>query len=78
GDIIDENGSVISENEVIPAGSSFTLYRTDGKNNDGDEAIVDAILSDGRIVRLKVTIGYPNTINGVDEFELFEMLYYAG
>ncbi|MCR5054711.1 MAG: DUF3298 and DUF4163 domain-containing protein, partial [Lachnospiraceae bacterium] len=47
GDIIDENGSVISENEVIPAGSSFTLYRTDGKNNDGDEAIVDAILSDG-------------------------------
>ena len=68
---VDEQGKVSKEAVKIPAGSTFTLVRTDGKK------IVDARLADGSMVRLEVTEDFPPYINGVDANELFEQLYYA-
>ena len=54
-------------------GEDYTLYRTDGKG------IVDAKLSDGKIVRLEVSEELPHKINGViSEDKLFDGMHYAG
>lgn len=72
-DIVDEDGRVTEKDAVIPKGEKYSLYRTDGIG------WVDARLSDGRIVRMKVSNSYPRIINGyMSEEDLFEMLYYAG
>ena len=72
-DVVDEDGTVTDKDVLIPIGENYTLYRTDGKE------IVDAKLSDGRIVRLILSDGLPQLVNGViEEGDLFEMLYYAG
>lgn len=71
-DVVDDDGKIIKESEMIPAGSTFKLLRTDGEKS------VDAVLSDGRVVRLMVTGTYPQYINGVDINDLFEQLYFAG
>ncbi len=76
-DIVDEDGKVTEKDVTIPKGSTFKLYRTDGKE-EGETAVVDARLSDGRLVRFHVTNDYPHIVNGTDENELFETLYYAG
>ncbi|MBR1524086.1 MAG: DUF3298 domain-containing protein [Lachnospiraceae bacterium] len=72
-DVVDEDGTVTDKDVLIPIGENYTLYRTDGKE------IVDAKLSDGRIVRLILSDGLLQLVNGViEEGDLFEMLYYAG
>lgn len=72
-DIVDEAGNIKERSVTIPEGEEYTLYRTDGKS------IVDAKLSDGRIIRMEVSPDYPHVVNGmIDENELFETLYYAG
>ncbi|MBR5047662.1 MAG: DUF3298 domain-containing protein, partial [Eubacterium sp.] len=65
-DLVDESGNVTESSVGIPSGTSFKLYRTDGK------AIVDALLDDGTIVRFNVTGSYPQTVNGVDAEEVFQ------
>ena len=58
---------------MLPAGTTVTIRDTD------NSTFVDLTLGDGRVVRVYVdTSGYPRTIDGVDENEYFEMLYYAG
>lgn len=57
----------------LPAGTEFYFIRTDG------ESYVDARLSDGRECRIMVEFeDYVQTINGVDQWECFENLLYAG
>lgn len=72
-DIVDEDGSVKEKDVTIPKGSEYTLYRTDG------ESLVDAYLSDGRIVRMNVTNEYPCKVNDTyTDQKLFDGLMYAG
>ena len=65
-----------SENqETIPSGSSFVITATDG------ESFVEARLKDGRTCRIPVAKDADSwewKINGVSEYECFEMLPYAG
>ena len=77
-DIIEEDGTVIEEGALIAHGTDLALYRTDGNDKEGETAIVDARLHDGRIVRMEVTVNYPHTVDGIEEFELFDNLMYAG
>lgn len=61
--------------ETLPAGTEFSLRRTDG------ESFMEAELSDGRICRIPLerkTGAFGFTIHGVDEYDCFETLYYAG
>ena len=71
-DQVDEKGNVTKKDVTVPSGSTFDLYRTDGKK------ILDARLKDGSLVRFIVEGTYPARIDGVDAEELFEKLYYAG
>ncbi len=72
-DLVDEDGRVIEKDAIIPKGEKYSLCRTDGIG------LVDAELSDGRMVRMYVSDSYPHVINGyMSEMDLFEMLYYAG
>ena len=59
--------------EELPAGTEFYFIRTDGEN------YVDARLTDGRECRIMVEFeDYDQTINGVDQWECFDNLLYAG
>lgn len=59
--------------EELPAGTEFYFIRTDG------ESYVDARLADGRECRIMVEFeDYIQTINGVDQWECFDNLLYAG
>ena len=71
-DLVDEAGNVTESSQTIPSGSSFKLYRTDGKK------LVDALLDDGRIVRFTVAGDNPQTANDINAEELFQGLFYAG
>lgn len=67
-----EDGSVTTENAVIPAGTSLMLYRTDGSS------IVDLKAGD-TLYRIEVDHSeWPYTINGVGEEEYFDGVMYAG
>lgn len=67
-----EDGSVIAENAVIPAGTSLMLYRTDGSS------LVDLKAGD-TLYRIEVDHSeWPYTINGVEEEEYFDGVMYAG
>ena len=58
---------------TIPAGETLDIIKTDG------ESYVDLRQKDGTLVRLKVSgSGWPHTVNGIDEADCFEELYYAG
>jgi hypothetical protein len=61
---------------VIPAGEKLRIYRTD------DDTIVDLLGEDDTIYRVEVLIDYEGdawmTIDGVDIFELFDGLVFAG
>ena len=72
GDLVDEDGNVVEKSVKMPVGTSFTFYRTDGKDK------VDTKLEDGKIFRITVEGDYPPMVNGVDANELFEQLFYAG
>ncbi len=72
-EIVDDDGKTVERSVTIPKGEEFTLYRTDGSG------IVDAKLSDGRIVRLNVSKEYPHVVNGgLTDEKLFDGLRYAG
>ncbi|MCR5099178.1 MAG: DUF3298 and DUF4163 domain-containing protein [Lachnospiraceae bacterium] len=79
-DVINEDGEVLEKDVVIPAGSEFYLYRTDGVRDEKKDAIIDVWLNEkgGKIIRLHFGNEYPHKVNGLDENELFEMVYYAG
>lgn len=72
----DLNAKIIDgKEEVIPAGTSMKIFQTDEKSY----ALMQ--LSDGRICEFSVTKAdnqYEWLINGVSEYECFEMLPYAG
>ena len=58
---------------TIPAGETLDIIKTDG------ESYVDLRQKDGTLVRLEVNgSGWPHTVNGIDEADCFEELYYAG
>ena len=61
------------QTEELPAGTSFKFVRTDGYG------YVDACLDDGRECRISVKYeGWLQLINGLDQWECFEELPYAG
>ena len=63
------------EQETIPSGTSFQITATDGKS------FVEAKMDDGRSCRIPVVKdadAWEWKINGVSEYECFEMLPYAG
>ncbi|MBQ9436787.1 MAG: DUF3298 domain-containing protein [Lachnospiraceae bacterium] len=78
-DIVDEGGKVVEKDIELPAGTDFQLYRTAYKEHNG-AAIVDAYLTDGRIARIYYEIDedYNRTVNGIDEWDAFGELFYAG
>ena len=79
---VNEAGEVVEENFTVPAGTDIYLYRTDGVSDEGKEAIVDCTMGStnegAKIIRFHRTNDYPHLVNGIDEYELFETLYYAG
>ncbi len=73
-DVVDEDGNILEENVVIPAGETFIPVTSDFKT------YLDAKLSDGRFVRITYTDieGYPATIDGTSIDDLFDNIMYAG
>ena len=77
-EIVDEEGNTVKEEETLPAGTVYTLYRTNYE--DEIEGVpVDCLLEDGRIARLsyKVTGETGNMVCNVNEQEAFKELLYA-
>ncbi len=71
GDLVDlYTGKVIAAGAVIPKGSVFTFYRTDG------QSYVDFKLEDGRVIRLIAT-DY-NKVEDRNVEELFDGVRFAG
>lgn len=73
-DILDDNDNPSGE-ETLPSGTNFKIFQSDG------ESFVDCTIDDGRKVRLNIEEdkeNYGHKINGVNENDLFEELYYAG
>lgn len=63
------------KDEILPSGTEFTVRKTDG------ETFVEMELSDGRrcdILLERDMENYGFLIDGINEFECFEMLPYAG
>jgi len=59
--------------EEIPAGTAFSLMRTDG------EIYAELLMEDGRECRVEIGFdGWSRTVNGIDEEECFDGLMYAG
>lgn len=56
---------------TFPAGTEFTLWRTDNKT------YVITKASDGRTVKFQITMDWPQTINGMDAEDCFEQLWFA-
>ncbi len=81
-DCVNEEGEVIEEDFEVPAGTDIYLYRTDGVTDEKKDAVIDCRMGnndDGaKIIRFHRSNDYPHMVNGIDEAELFEMLYYAG
>ena len=71
-EIFNSNGN--PENIVLTTGTELTPKKTDGTT------YVDAELSDGTMCRIHIETaeGFPHTIDGVDEYEYFESIPYAG
>ncbi len=70
-ELIDENGNLIGETYEFPVGTEYHFRRTDGMT------YVDMMTSEGKACRLYTTSA-GSTVNGMDAWESFEMLYYAG
>ena len=61
------------ETQTVPAGTKFYFLRTDG------ETYVDMYLEDGRECRVEVEHrDWQHYVNGVDEYECFDGILYAG
>ncbi len=68
-----DSGGTSMEQEMMPAGTRFHLRRTDGKS------YVEAQLDDGRTCTVRYeTVDYQKQINGINEFDCFKDLFYAG
>ena len=72
--LLNDSYQTVSENITVPAGTEFTLSRSDGTN------YVDAVLADGRLCRLEMDNGgsWPQTIGGEEIENLFDGLRFAG
>ena len=73
--LVDTNtGNVTEEPCLIGKGEELTIWRTDGSS------YVDLLRENGTAVRLEVENGenWPHIVDGYDENECFEILYYAG
>lgn len=71
-ELVDEKGNLTGEQVTFPAGTDFTLQRTDGST------YVDVLAEDGKWCRFYTTPEWPPTVNGMDANSSFEMLWYAG
>lgn len=73
-DIVDaEKGETAEAGVTLPAGTEFTIWRTD------DKGFVDCKLKDGRIARVPVETGdWPQKVNGTDIEEVFDGTMFAG
>ena len=71
-ELLDEEGALIGASYAFPAGTSFTLKRTDGMT------YVDVLADDGQWCRFYTAPEWPPTVNGMDAESCFEMLWYAG
>ena len=71
-ELVDEGGKLTGSTFTFPAGTDFQLIVTDGAS------YVDVLAEDGQRCRFNVTPDWPQTINGMDAMDCFEMLYYAG
>jgi hypothetical protein len=67
--IVDDDGNIVSEKEMIPSGTTFGLIRA----NDG--SIADCRIDDGRIVRVEVDDG--QKVNGQNMSDVFDNLVYG-
>ncbi|MBR5636844.1 MAG: DUF3298 domain-containing protein [Pseudobutyrivibrio sp.] len=76
--VVEVDGTETGETVTLPAKTSYRLIRTNGEND------VDCTIPDGRIVRFHLEdsngFGYIDDLeyNGVNCYDLFEMLWYAG
>ena len=70
-ELIDENGNLTGETYEFPIGTEYHFRRTDGMT------YVDMMTSEGQACRLYTTPG-GSTVNGMDAWESFEILYFAG
>ena len=71
--VLDGSGNEAGETGEINPGETFAAYRTDGEN------FLDVVLSDGSLGRLTITDkGYPCRINGIEDKDCVEQLWYAG
>lgn len=72
--LLNDSYQTVSENITVPAGTEFTLSRSDGTN------YVDAVLADGRLCRLELDNdgSWPQTIGGEEIENLFDGLRFAG
>lgn len=71
-EIVDENGTLTGASETFPAGTAFTIRKTDGST------YVDVQTGNGTWCRFYTTEAWPPTVNGMNAEESFEMLWYAG
>ena len=76
--VVDEAGEETGEEVTLPAGTHYSIIRTNGDDE------VDCTIEDGRIIRFHLEDsngeGFIDDIeiNGVNAYDLFEMLWYAG
>ena len=76
--VVDEAGDETGEEVTLPAGTHYSIIRTNGKDE------VDCTIEDGRIIRFHLQDslgeGYISDIeiNGVNAEDIFETLWYAG
>ena len=76
--VVDEAGEETGETVTLPAGEAYSIIRTNGENE------VDCTIKDGRIIRFHLDSpnndGYVGDweINGINAYDLFETLWYAG
>ena len=71
-ELVDEEGNLLGESVVFPAGTEFTLEVTDGST------FVETVTSDGRRCILYTEFGEVQTVNGYPVEEVFEMMFFAG
>lgn len=75
-ELVDEQGNLLGTTNTFPAGTEFTLIRTDG------ETYVDAKTGDGKYCRLYTEpaeeCDYRPTVNGLDAETCFGILGFAG
>lgn len=75
-ELVDEQGNLLGTTYTFPAGTEFTLIRTDG------ETYVDAKTGDGKYCRLYTEpageCDYHPTVNGLDAETCFGILGFAG